>query len=76
MIKDREFWLNWEAITVLSQPPDYYQNLRLLDGMYELARTLGVYPPTDPLEGLENIIRVAKAQNAVTSPGMPRQSEG
>ncbi len=74
MIKDKAFWLNWEAKTILSQPLDYYQNLRLLEGMYEHARNLGVYPPTDPLEGLESIIRVAKVLNVPTDPGEPRRS--
>jgi len=35
----------------------------LLDGMYELARALGVFPLVNPLEGLETDIRVAKALN-------------
>ena len=74
MIKDKDFWLNWEATTILSQPPDYYQNLRLLEGMYEYARSLVVYPPADPLEGLESIIRVARVLNVPTDPGEPRGS--
>ncbi len=76
MIKGKDFWLDWEATTILSQPPDYYQNLRLLEGMYEHARNLGVYPPTDPLEGLESIIRVAIVLNTLTTPGITRPSRG
>jgi hypothetical protein len=61
MIKDAALWEKWEAQTVLSQPAEFQRNLRLLDAMYEHARALGAFPPTNPLEGLETKIALAKA---------------
>jgi len=52
--------MEWEEAGPLSSPADYQQNLRLADAMYELARSLGVFPPADPWEGVENDIRVAR----------------
>ena len=66
MIRDKAFWGAWEDRYVANQPPDFLRNLQLLDGMYELARALGAFPPANPLEGLETDIRVAKALNVST----------
>jgi len=63
MVRDKAFWGAWEDRYIASQPPDFLRNLQLLDGMYELARALGVFPLVNPLEGLETDIRVAKALN-------------
>jgi hypothetical protein len=72
MILARALWEEWEARYVASQPPDFHRNLQLLEGMYELARTLGVFPLTDPLAGLETDIRVAKVLNVPTASGNHR----
>jgi hypothetical protein len=69
MVRDRAFWEAWEAHYIASQPPDFPRNLQLLEGMYELARTMGVFPLANPLEGLETDIRVAKALNVSTASG-------
>jgi hypothetical protein len=69
MIKDRIFWQAWEDQTVFSQPPDFQRNLRLLDAMYEHARSLGHFAPSDPLASLEVKIRLARALNVSTPPG-------
>jgi len=39
---------------------DFSQNLELLEGMYEEARSLGLFPLSDPLEGLDMKIRMAR----------------
>ena len=57
---------------IASQPPDFPRNLQLLEGMYELARTMGVFPLANPLEGLETNIRVAKALNVSKPSGNHR----
>jgi len=64
MIRDVKFWRQWEEKGPLREPADFARNLRLYDAMYELARTLGAFPPADPLEGIENKIRVAKILNS------------
>lgn len=63
MIKDASAWLAWEAAGPLREPPDFQRNLRLQQGMYELARLLGAFPPADPLEGLDNDIRTTRILN-------------
>jgi hypothetical protein len=72
MIRDAAFWEKWEAQTLLSQPADFHQNLRLMEAMYEHARGLGVFPPANPLEGLETDISLAKALNALPAAGNDR----
>jgi hypothetical protein len=72
VIKARDFWETWEATTILSRPPDFFQNLKLVEAMYEHARALGVFPPADPLEGLETKIRLARVLSVPTTPGEPR----
>jgi hypothetical protein len=69
MVRDKVFWGAWEDRYIASQPADFIRNLQLLDGMYELARALGVFPLVNPLEGLETDVRVAKALNVSTAPG-------
>ena len=69
MIKDVAFWEKWEAQTVLRQPADFARNLRLVEALYEHARRLGAFPPSHPLEGLENDIALAKALNALPTAG-------
>jgi len=72
MVRDKAFWGAWEARYIASQRPDFLRNLQLLDGMYDLARALGVFPLANPLEGLETDIRVAKALNVSTDSGNHR----
>lgn len=66
VIKDPALWEKWERETQMSQPLDFYQNLRLLEAMYEEARTLGVMSTSPSPEGLESRIRLARALNVRT----------
>ena len=59
MIRDVERWREFEAAWVASQKPDHAENLRLVDGMYQLARSLGKFTAEDALEGIEKNIRLA-----------------
>lgn len=72
MIKDVSLWRAWEAAGPLREPPDFSRNLRLLEAMYDLARTLGAFPPADPLAGLETDIRMARILNVRGSAGTHR----
>jgi hypothetical protein len=42
---------------------DYKANLRIVEALYEEARLLNVWPPADPLAGIEVDLRLAKALN-------------
>ena len=65
MIRDVKLWTAWEAAGPLSEPLDFSRNLRLVQSMYDLARTLGAFPPADRLAGLETDIRMAKILNGM-----------
>jgi len=72
MIKDTPFWEAWEAQGPLRERLDPERAFALCDAMYEHARSLGVFPPTDPLEGLEAKIAMARALNVCSTPGTNR----
>jgi hypothetical protein len=67
VIKDPAFWEAWERDTLLRQPADFRSNLRLLEAMYEEARTLGVMSQPQALEGLESRLRLARVLNVRTA---------
>lgn len=72
MIKDVKLWSNWEANSPFRAPLDFQQNLRLLEGMYKLACSLRVFPPADPLAGLETDIHMARVINVRGAAGADR----
>ena len=45
--------------------PDLLQNLRLIDQLYQEAKALSVFPPQDPLSGLDTDIKIARVINSV-----------
>jgi hypothetical protein len=47
--------------------PDYFRNLRLFEALFREARALGALPLKDPLEGIENDIRLARVLNVRTT---------
>jgi hypothetical protein len=67
VIKDPALWETWERETLLRQPADFCRNLRLLEGMYEEARALGVMSVPPALEGLESRLRLARVLNVRTT---------
>jgi len=72
MIKDRAYWNEWEAQGPLRERLDPHVALALCDAMYEYARSLGVFPPGDPLAGLDTKIALARAVNVQTTPRADR----
>ena len=65
MIRDVACWEAFERDLISKQKLSYAENLRLVDGMYELARKLGKFTAEDALDGNEKTIRVAKVINGV-----------
>jgi len=63
MIRDKKAWQQFEAEWQCSQEPNLEANLRVFEVLLEHARALGVWPPQDPLEGIEHDIRLAKVVN-------------
>jgi hypothetical protein len=72
MIKDRAYWEAWERQGPLREHLDPLQALKLVDAMYEYAKSLGVFPPDDPLAGLDTKIALARVLNVHSTPGTDR----
>ncbi len=58
-MRNPEIFARWETEWIRRQPVDYHANLRLVDGLVEEARLLGVWPPRDIRAGLQDKIRFA-----------------
>ncbi len=65
MIKNPDIFRDFEDRWIAAQKPDFAENLRILDGMYQLARSLGHFSGDNPLEGIEKNIRIASILNRV-----------
>jgi len=72
MIKDIRLWEKWESGYRRKEVSDFSQNLELLEGMYEEARSLGLFPLSDPLEGLDMKIRMARVFSVSAASGKNR----
>jgi hypothetical protein len=69
MVKRPDLLQAFEQSQIRNTPPDYFQNLKIFEALYEEATTLGLFPLKDPLEGIEGNIRIAKVINI---PSLPR----
>ncbi len=65
MVKDRQTLLDFERSLIAAEPPDYLNNFRIANWLYREAVALKAFPPSDPLEGIETDIRVARIINSV-----------
>jgi len=63
MIRNVKKWQDWEDAYNRAQPVDIMASLRYADAVLEHAHKMGVFPPKDPLEGLEHKLRVARIIN-------------
>ena len=60
MIADRAHWRRWETEYIRQEWVDIDRNLRLYEALYQHARQMAAYPPTDPLEGVSRKTRLAR----------------
>ena len=65
MIKNKKLWEKFEVEFAKSENLTIEQKLKLLEAMLEEAKSLGVWPPKDPLEDIEVDIKLARALNAI-----------
>jgi hypothetical protein len=65
MVKNAAALARFETEFVRSEPADFVRNLAIVEALAREAETLGVFRRRDPLEGIETIIRVARAVNRV-----------
>ena len=65
MIKNSEMVKKFEDEFLRNQGKlSYYQSLKLFTSMWQEAVSLGVFPPMEPLEGIEVDIKIAKVLNS------------
>lgn len=67
MPRDWDTFHQWEKEQQRRESPDFQRNLAILEQMLAEAVALGAFPPTDPLEGLEVVLRIARVVNSVPS---------
>ena len=65
MIKNSKRWQEFQDEFLQKNTLSYNTSLKLLDGMWEMAVALGVFPPKDPLEGIDVDIQVARILNCL-----------
>jgi hypothetical protein len=65
MVKNTPRLKEFEDEYARGQKPDLVQNLKILDQLYKEAKTLSVFPPKDPLSGIDIDIKIAKVINSV-----------
>lgn len=68
MVKNPEKLRAFEVERIKAEPVDIEKNFRILDALYEEARMLGVFPPKDHLEGIEDKVRMARAISGTRGP--------
>ena len=61
MVKNIKKWKAFENHIQTKERLSYAQKCKIFDSLYQEARTLGILPSRDPLEGLEGVFRLAKA---------------
>ena len=68
MIKDRKAWEEWEKKWQKSITINVEGNMRVFWTLIKMAREVGSWPPSDPLEGIEVDIKLARRINTYVEP--------
>ncbi len=68
MVKNTEKLRDFEDRIARLETRNLDRNWALLEAMHREAVALGVFPPKDPLEGLEVDIRIARIIHSVPKP--------
>jgi len=63
MIKNQELLEKFETKLISSQKLSYEKNLKIFESMWNLACELKVFPPENPMEGIEKDIELARILN-------------
>lgn len=63
MIKDTKLLKKFEDNLIKKEKLSYYDALRIFEMMWQEAHTLGILPPSDPLDGIETKIKISKILN-------------
>jgi hypothetical protein len=63
MIKDAALLEEFEKAQKGCSQPDYFKHLYIFEALYHEAKTLGIFPLKDPLDGIDVDIRLAMVLN-------------
>lgn len=63
MLRNPDLIEEFERRYAAEHPRDYRENLAIYEALYEHARQLGTLPGSDPLDGIEVDIRLARLLN-------------
>lgn len=61
VIRDPDMVRRFEDELIRQSPPNFAENLRIYEALWEHAHRLGALPLRDPLEGIEADIELAEA---------------
>ncbi len=68
MIKDVSAWKKFEDSLMKENPQvSFLDSLRLMEAMWNEGCKLGVLPPSNPLDGIEVDIEIARVLNCLQS---------
>ncbi|MCX7919071.1 MAG: hypothetical protein N3A72_05575 [bacterium] len=65
MIKNTKMWEQFRRAEIRKEKVDIRRNFQIVNALYQEAKSLGILPVKDPLEGLEIKIKIAKVVNSV-----------
>ena len=68
MIKNKEILERFELSLIKNEPLDIEKNLRIFEELLDFAREMEKIPPSNPLEGIEVDIRLARILNGIKRP--------
>lgn len=63
MLKNPELLHEFDREWIRRSAPDFREGLKVFEALYREALLLGALPPSDPLDGIEVDIRLARALN-------------
>lgn len=72
MIADRSLLEEFEKEQISSSKAHYFRNLCIFEALLREAKSLGIFPPKNPLEGIEVDLRLARAMNVPKTAGHDR----
>jgi len=64
MVKNPKLLAMFEDKELRKERLSYKEALRIFEAMWREAVSLGIFPPKDPLEGIEDDIRLARILNS------------
>ncbi len=73
MIREPKLVWEFENAQLRRRPVDYRENLRIVEALYEEARALKAFPPSNPLDGIEVDLQLARVLNVYANPQADRQ---